>query len=101
MLAQFQSVVSRRGMQHYCHYLVVLVIHALALVAKRMFLLSLAFQSERIRLTINCLVSKNADVNARDVFGDTPLMYAVGRGNMVALEELLKCEDIDVDVSLP
>ena len=38
------------------------------------------------------------NVNDRDVYGDTPLFFAVLRGNVEAVEELLACEGVDVEV---
>jgi ankyrin repeat protein len=38
---------------------------------------------------INYLISKRADINERDIYGQTPLHYACMRGNEVATRELL------------
>ncbi len=47
---------------------------------------------------IRYLVSMKADVNARDdIYGITPLHYAVRRGNEEAVRDLLSCAGIDVE----
>ena len=58
------------------------------------------FQKRSIRNIIQTLAKSHADINARDLCGDTPLFFAVLRGNHDAVEELLTLQDIDVDVSL-
>ncbi len=45
------------------------------------------------------LLSKNANINARDMYGATPLHYAVQRSNPLAVNELLTKADIDIEVS--
>ena len=54
--------------------------------------------SPNTRLVIKNLVSHGADVNSRDAYGSTPLFFAVLRGNLTAVEELLNCPDIDLEV---
>ena len=56
-------------------------------------------QGESTRKVIRQLVGADAEVNARDIYGDTPLFFAVLRGNEEAAEELLGCTGVDVDVS--
>ncbi|CAH1799596.1 unnamed protein product [Owenia fusiformis] len=43
------------------------------------------------------LLSRNADVNARDAYGSTPLHYAATRGNEVAVAELLTSKTILIE----
>ncbi len=38
------------------------------------------------------------DVNARDIYGCTPLHFAAIRGNEVATKELLSCRGINIEV---
>ena len=45
------------------------------------------------------LLDAGAEVNKRDIYGDTALFYAVLRGNRLAVEELLKVEGVDVEVT--
>ncbi len=44
------------------------------------------------------LASRGAKVNQKDKYGLTPLHYASMRGNNKALEELLECKGIDIEV---
>ena len=53
------------------------------------------FSGKRV---IRSLVKAGGNVNDRDVYGDTPLFFAVLRGNVEAVEELLACEGVDVEV---
>ena len=46
------------------------------------------------------LLENNANVNARDHYGATPLHYAAQRGNVVAVNDLLSDPNIDIEVSL-
>ena len=49
---------------------------------------------------INILVTSGADVNYQDKYGWTPLHFAASKCNILATEELLAFEQIEVDVSL-
>ena len=44
------------------------------------------------------LLSKKANVNAKDSYGSTPLHYAVAKGNPDAVQELLTDPCIDIEV---
>ena len=44
------------------------------------------------------LLEHNANINARDYYGATPLHYAAQRGNFVAVKELLSDTNIDIEV---
>ena len=44
------------------------------------------------------LMSRNADMNARDHYGCTPLHYAAMRGNSIAIMELLSKGTADIEV---
>ena len=46
------------------------------------------------------LLENNANINARDYYGATPLHYAAQRGNVVAVKELLSDPNIDIEVNL-
>lgn len=45
------------------------------------------------------LVSEQAKVNARDMYGSTPLHFAAMRGNEMATKELLSCKGINIEVN--
>ena len=47
---------------------------------------------------INYLISKRADINERDIYGQTPLHYACMRGNEVATRELLQYSQLQLEV---
>lgn len=47
---------------------------------------------------IQYLLSKKVNVNARDSYGSTPLHYAVAKGNIPAVQELLKHPGVDIEV---
>ena len=47
---------------------------------------------------IQYLLSCNADINARDAYGSTPLHYAVAKGNPVAVSELIDHIDVYIEV---
>lgn len=47
---------------------------------------------------IQILVQNKADVNAKDNDGNCPLALAVSKGSISAVKELLKCNDIDVEL---
>ena len=44
------------------------------------------------------LLENNANINARDYYGATPLHYAAQRGNVIAVKELLSDPNIDIEV---
>ena len=58
----------------------------------------LPFQRRSTCQIIENLAKAHADVNARDNYGDTPLFYAVLRGNECSVEEILSLQDVDVNV---
>ena len=51
-----------------------------------------------VETMISYLLSRKANVNARDGYGSTPLHYAVAKGNPEAVEELLADPGIDIEV---
>ncbi|XP_077977581.1 uncharacterized protein LOC144433145 [Glandiceps talaboti] len=46
---------------------------------------------------IQYLVSKGADINAKDIYYSTPLHFTAMRGNDLATRELLQCKGIDIE----
>ena len=44
------------------------------------------------------MVSAGGNINARDIYGCTPLHFAAMRGNEVATKELLSCKGINIEV---
>lgn len=47
---------------------------------------------------IHYLISKRADINDVDTYGQTPLHYACMRGNEVAVRELLTYKHLKLEV---
>ena len=47
---------------------------------------------------LNVLLEKGAHVNAKDTSGLTPLHYAASRGNTPIMKELIKANDITLEV---
>ena len=58
----------------------------------------LDIESNEDNSVIMCLISKGADINARDRYKSTPLHYACMRGNEVAAKELLSHSNIQIEV---
>ena len=48
---------------------------------------------------ISYLISKGAQVNTVDIYGQTPLHFAAMRGNEVACRDLLNIQGVNIEVS--
>ena len=62
--------------------------------------INIIFQTGSNNKIIEALITAGADPNAEDRFGTTALIFAVLRGNEDAVDELLKCQELNVCVSL-
>ena len=62
--------------------------------------MSLLDQGDGEESIVSYLVKQNANINAVDMYGQTPLHYAAMRGNEIACRDLLAFKDtIDISVS--
>ena len=74
--------------------------HQLTVTSLQSALSAVSTDSYEDSSVVRILVESGAEINAKDVYGQTPLHFAAMRGNDPAARDLLKCPHILVEVNM-